>query len=332
MQGAGAHYIRDLLAGYGRPGLVCAPFLRITGKRPNLAWLLRQSRRTQDLPLSVQLLGSHAEHLAETAAALSAAGVDVVDLNLGCPSRQVNRKGVGAALLGEVDAISRILERMRAACRTRLSVKMRSGDGTPEHVMKLARVIQAAGADFLVLHPRTRAQGYQGIANWNLVKRVKSELRIPVVGNGDCWYAADVPRLMQQTGCDAIMLGRPALRNPFIFRQIEELLGGRRPLVPTGADVYGHIQRLAELFQREAAGTRSGPLGALKEQLRFLLRAIPQPERASIEQGALCAVTLDELWEALRPLPELPLWDLAAEGPLRLESTPVIETAAGSTV
>src|SRR5512142_1123292 len=135
---------------------------------------------------------------------------------------------------------------MRATCHCKLSVKVRSSDGEAEHMVRVARTIEAAGADFLIVHPRTRAQGYEGLADWGLVKRLKSSLTIPVVGNGDLWYAGDALRLMLTSGADAVMLGRAALRNPFIFRQIEELWTGKKPYVPTGADVVAHVERVAQ--------------------------------------------------------------------------------------
>lgn len=322
MHGVGAAKVRDLLASYGRPGLICAPFLRVTSQPPNLAWFREQIHRTRDLPLSVQVLGSHAEHLAAVARCLADAGVDVVDLNLGCPSRTVVRRGAGAALLGDLDDIRRIVASMRAACHARLSVKLRSGESDSGEVVQIAQAIESAGADYLVLHPRTRQEGYRGVADWQLVKLVKANVRIPVVGNGDCWYAADALRLLRASFADAVMLGRPVLRNPFILRQIDDLWAGRTPYCPTPSDVVRHVERLADLFRFELKRTRHGPAGALKEQIQFLLRAVPESTRRVMWRRAASASALDEVVEAVRPLQDLDEIDLAADGPLRLESTP----------
>jgi tRNA-dihydrouridine synthase len=301
---------------------VCAPFLRVTSQPPNLDWFRQQVQRTRDVPLSVQLLGSHAEHLAAAARCLSDAGVEIIDLNLGCPARIVVRRGAGSALLGQIEQIQRIVSAMRASCGTCLSVKFRSGDVDSSQVVQIARAIESAGADFMVLHPRTRLDGYRGVANWELVKLVKAQVSVPVVGNGDVWYAADALRLQQSSGADAVMLGRPVLRNPFIFRQIEDLRAGRVPFRPSARDVFEHTQRMAEILRVELKDTRAGPAGALKEQVQFLLRSVPQTARALLWRRASQATHVDAVVEAIRPLLDQTELDLAADGPYRFEPTP----------
>ena len=313
MQGVGAPTVRDLVAQLGRPGMVCAPFVRVTAQRPSVSWIRAQLQRTGDIPSSAQLLGSHPEHLALAAKVLADAGADVVDLNLGCPTRLADKKGVGAALLSHFDSIARILERMRAACRCKLSVKIRTTEGDVAAVFRVARIIEASGADILIVHPRTRSQGYQGRADWTTVTRLKSQLRIPVVGNGDLWYASDALRLLGQSGADAVMLGRPALRNPFIFRQIAELCAGKTPYVPVGMDVVRHIRRVAEWAQVDLARRYRGPNGAVKEHIQFILRAVPEPLRSAISQRAMRAVRLDEILTAIDPLCDVAQLDLAAD-------------------
>lgn len=322
LHGIGAGWVRDLWVSYAAPGVVCAPFLRVTAQSPNLEWFRQQVHRSRDVPLSVQLLGSHPQNLAAVARCLSDTGVDLVDLNLGCPARTVVRRGAGSALLGELDQIQRIVGAMRAACGTRLSVKFRSGDSDSTEVVRIARAIESAGADLLILHPRTRVEGYRGVANWDLVKLVKSHVKVPVVGNGDVWYAADALRLMRSSGADAVMLGRPVLRNPFILRQIDDLRAGRSPYLPTAADVLEHVSRLAEIFRAELKHTRSGPAGSLKEQIQYLLRALPEPTRRPLWRRAAQATDLEAVIEAIRPLLDHSDLDLGADGAQRLELVP----------
>lgn len=322
LEGVSGNAWRSLLVDYGSIGLICAPFLRITAQPPNIAWLRAQVQRTRELPLSMQLLGSHAAHLALAARALADAGADVVDLNLGCPARLIVNKGVGAGLLTQIDEIARIVAAMRAACPAQLSVKIRAGVDGFDDVLAIAQAIESAGADFLVLHPRTRQQGYSGVADWRIVRRVKSHLGIAVVGNGDLWYAADALQLMQTAGVDAVMIGRAALRNPFIFRQIEELRVGGAPYVPSGGDVVEHVERLAAMLTVELGRTHQGPSGALKEHVKYLLRAVPEAERCELWERAKRAASVAEIVEAIRPLGDLAVLDLAANGPLRLEMTP----------
>lgn len=322
MHGIGAASVRDLFAEYGSPGLICAPFLRVTAQPPSLGWFREQVHRSMDVPLSVQLLGSHPDHLASVARCLADAGVDVVDLNLGCPARTVVRRGAGAALLSDLEAIRRLVSVVRAGFTGRLSVKFRSGDASADGVVPIAQAIEASGADFLVLHPRTRLAGYSGVADWELVKLVKASVRIPVVGNGDCWYAKDALRLQTSSGADAVMIGRPSLRNPFIFRQLAELRAKQVPFHPSPADVFGHVRRLADIFRVELSHTRSGPAGALKEHLQFLLRAVPAPTRQALWTRAANAQEISDVVEAMRPLLDLEGLDLGADGPMRLEQTP----------
>ena len=321
MHGVGAPAMRDVIASLGRPGLMCAPFLRVTEQRPNADWIRKQIHRTSGVPLSVQLLGRHPEHLALATSILVDAGVEVVDLNLGCPTQSAMRKGVGAGLLSDVDAIKRVLAAMRAACSVRLSVKIRALDAAFD-VGGLAALIQEQGADFLIIHPRTQRQGYAGVADWALVKRAKQRVRIPVVGNGDLWYAEDALRLMRSTSVDAVMLGRPILRNPFLFRQIAELGAGKPAFVPGGIDILDHIRRLAEVAKHAPKPNRRGSEGPLKEQIQFLLRAIADPLRTSISQRTLRATSIDEVLVAVEPIADVPEVDLAANGPLRLEMSP----------
>ena len=323
MQGVSTAGVRDLVAHLGRPGMMCVPFVRVTAIRPSVKWLLTQVHRTENIPLCAQLLGNHAEHLAFAASVLSHAGASCIDLNLGCPTERANKKGVGAALLTRLDHIRHIVESMRAACTCKLSVKIRASEGDIEDSERVAQTIEAAGADFIVVHPRKRSQCYDGVADWSIVKRLKSSLRIAVVGNGDLWYAADAVRLMRESGANAVMLGRPALRNPFIFRQIEELCAGSAPYVPTGEDIVQHIQRLAERARMDLAERERGPEGAVKEQIQFLLRAVPEPLRSELWQSTMHALTLDEIVSALTPLREATELDLAADGPMRFEKAPV---------
>ena len=322
MHGAGAAGIRDLIGELGSPGIFCSPFLRITEQRPSASWLRERLHRTQGVALSAQLLGSHSANLAFATQVLVDAGVDVVDLNLGCPTRQALKKGVGAALLSDTSAISEIVMAMRAACRGCLSVKIRAADGPLDDVLRVAKVIEEAGADFLVIHPRTHGQGYGGVADWDVVKQVRAHVSVPVVGNGDLWYATDALRLMRGAGVDAVMIGRPALRNPYLFRQIEELRAGLTPFVPQGHHIIEHIRRLAELAELELQNRRHGPEGALKEQIQYLLRAVPEPLRSLLSQRTMRAVGVPQVISAIEPLGDVEQLDLEANGPLRLEASP----------
>jgi len=322
LHGIGAASIRDVIAECGAPGLFCAPFLRITEHRSDADWIRKQIHRTNGTPLSVQLLGRHPQNMATATKVLVDAGVEVVDLNLGCPTVKAMKRGVGAGLLSDISCIAQVVAAMRAACAVRLSVKIRVLDSEIDDVVEVALAIQREGADFLTIHPRTQRQGYAGVADWSLVKRVRERVTIPTVGNGDLWYAADAFRLMRSTGVDAVMIGRPILRNPFLFRQFDELRAGMPAFTPTGIDVVNFIRRLADVAQLVPKPNRRGPEGPLKEQIQFLLRAVPEPKQSELRERTLHANSIREVLAAIAPLADVEHLDLAADGPLRLEHMP----------
>jgi tRNA-dihydrouridine synthase B len=274
MEGVTNAAVRQVLASYGRIGLVCTEFVRISGERISPNYLARQVERLPDVPLSVQVMGNDPELMAQAGAVVAAAGADVVDLNLGCPTATAARKGVGAALLKEPERLARLLSTMRRGVPGLLSAKLRAGFDSTDEALRNARLVEDAGLDYLAIHPRRRVDHYSGVADWRIVTLLRRELRIPVIGNGDIWYARSALDMFEQTGCDAVMLGRPALRNPWIFRQIGELMAGQEPFRPTGADVARHLRRLADALIAHEPDSEALPLGPLKEQLRYLCRAV----------------------------------------------------------
>lgn len=273
MEGVTSAAVREVLASYGPIGLVCTEFVRISGGRISAAYLRKQVERLPTVPLSVQVMGNDPELMAEAGAVVARAGADVVDLNLGCPTACAARKGVGAALLKQPALLARLLSTMRKGVPGLLSAKLRAGFDTTDDAVSNARLVQDNGLDYLAVHPRRRVDHYQGTADWRIVARIKRELSIPVIGNGDIWYAAFALRMFEETGCDAVMLGRPALRNPWIFRQIAELLAGRETYRPTGVDLARHFLRLAEVLGAREPNA-CNPLGPLKEQLGYLCRSV----------------------------------------------------------
>jgi nifR3 family TIM-barrel protein len=305
MEGVTNAAVREVLASYGPVGLVCTEFVRIAGEKISRPYLERQVEKVPRVPLSVQVMGNDPELLAEAGAVVAQAGADVVDLNLGCPTSNAAKKGVGAALLKQPELLTRLLRTMRRSVPGRLSAKLRAGFDTTDEALRNAHLVEDSGLDFLAVHPRRGVDMYRGLADWRIVERVKRELRIPVVGNGDVWFAESALRLFELTNCDAVMIGRPALRNPWIFRQLSELLAGASPFKPTGNDLARHFQALAAALARRAEGPRYCPLGPLKEQLKYVYGAIPDalfPKRELLQQTTV-PLFLELLTEALTLLP-----------------------------
>jgi tRNA-dihydrouridine synthase B len=174
-------------------------------------------------PISAQLFGSNPSVLADAARMVEDLGFDLVDLNLGCPAKKVVKCNGGSGLLRDLPLIRQIFESVRAAVKIPFTVKFRAGWNDDEIVcVELARLAEDCGLGAVALHARTREQGYSGNARWEWIATVKQVVKIPVIGNGDIRSPEDACAMVAQTGCDAVMIGRMAPSNPWIFRQIEQ--------------------------------------------------------------------------------------------------------------
>jgi tRNA-dihydrouridine synthase B len=191
-------------------------------------------------PISAQLFGSDPQVMAEAARMVEGLGFDLVDLNLGCPAKKVVKCNGGSGLLRDLPAIGRIFEAVRAAVTIPFTVKFRAGWSDEEIVcVELARMAESCGLAAVALHARTREQGYSGQARWEWIAAVKDAVRIPVIGNGDIRSPEDACAMVTQTRCDAVMIGRTAPSNPWIFRQIQQ---------------YCKVHGAADAFVRPSSG------------------------------------------------------------------------------
>jgi nifR3 family TIM-barrel protein len=178
-------------------------------------------------PISAQLFGSDPHVMAEAARMVEGLGFDLVDLNLGCPAKKVVKCNGGSGLLRDLPAIGKIFEAVRSAVTIPFTVKFRAGWSDEEIVcVELARMAESCGLAAVALHARTREQGYSGSARWEWIAAIKDAVKIPVIGNGDIRSPEDACAMVSQTGCDAVMIGRTAPSNPWIFRQIEQYCAG----------------------------------------------------------------------------------------------------------
>jgi len=171
-----------------------------------------------EYPVSVQLFGSKPEVLAEAAWQAQAEGAVAIDLNMGCPAKQVVKTGAGAALMCSPETVKTILTRMRQRITCPLTIKIRSGwDEKQINAIEISKLAEDCGVDAITIHPRTKEQAFRGRADWNLIAEVKRAVRIPVIGNGDASTPSLIQKMLVDTGCDGVMVGRGALGNPWIF-------------------------------------------------------------------------------------------------------------------
>ena len=212
-------------------GLVCSEMISANG-------LVYQSSKTEQMlntvpeekPLSVQIFGSDPCILAEAAAIVESKGADIVDINFGCSVRKVIKTGSGAALMRTPDRAKALLAAVRKAIQIPLTIKIRSGwDASGREALHLARIAQDCGVDAIAVHPRTARQQFRGLADWSIIEAVKNSVDIPVIGNGDINSARDALKMIEETGCDAVMIGRKAIGNPAIFSRVLARLNGQEP-------------------------------------------------------------------------------------------------------
>jgi len=187
----------------------------------------------EEKPFSVQLFGSQPESMARAAQAAVEAGADLVDINMGCPVRKVAKTGSGAMLMENPENAAAVVKAVRLACPVPLTVKIRAG-WSPQRprALETARILEDCGVDGVTLHARYATQGYSGFADWSLIAELKSRLGIPLLGNGDAFDAREAVRMIRETGCDGVMIGRGAVGNPWIFQQAGDIQKGLPPRNP----------------------------------------------------------------------------------------------------
>ncbi|MBQ3125353.1 MAG: tRNA dihydrouridine synthase DusB [Clostridia bacterium] len=204
---------------------------------------------TGESPCAIQIFGSEPEIMAEIIPKVMEFEPDIIDINMGCPAPKIANNGDGSALMKTPELMGRIMRAVADASPVPVTAKIRKGWDS-DVAVECAKILEENGAAAVAVHGRTREEYYSGKADWDVIKRVKAELSIPVIGNGDIWSAGDAVNMFQYTGCDAVMVARGAQGNPWLFRQIKDAIDGKSVVLPDPKErlevALRHITRLIE--------------------------------------------------------------------------------------
>jgi nifR3 family TIM-barrel protein len=250
MAGVTDFTFRRLIKRRGGVGLSVSEFISVEGLTRSNPKSKRQMRfDEEERPFAVQIFGGQAPRMAMAAEIAEEIGADILDVNCGCPAPKVVKNGGGSGLLRDLPRLEEILKEIKKSISIPLTLKLRTGftDSTINCV-EVAKMAEAVGVEHIQLHGRTKEQGYKGLANWDLVAAIKQAVSIPVSGNGDVTTIDFALKRFKETGCDGILIGRGAMQNPWIFRQIQDVLEGREPYQPTLEEKQAVLLEFFELL------------------------------------------------------------------------------------
>lgn len=251
-------------------------------------------------PAAVQLFGYEPDVMAQAAKIAMEYSPDIIDINMGCPAPKIACNGSGSALMKNPDLCGKIVEAVKKTVPVPVTVKIRKGwDKNSVNAVEVAKICESAGADAITVHGRTREQQYMPSADWDIIAQVKRAVKIPVIGNGDVTSAESAAKMIEQTNCDLVMIGRAALGNPWIFSEISRLIGHDRPSLPVSnaekvSVLLRHIIKLCE-YKGEYNGMREA-----RKHVAWYFKGMPNAAAMRKEAGEL--ETFDDLIELCKKI------------------------------
>ncbi|MHB1001016.1 MAG: tRNA dihydrouridine synthase DusB [Armatimonadota bacterium] len=254
----------------------------------------------EERPVAVQIFGADPEIMAEAARKIEAAGADIVDINLGCPVPKVRKTGAGACLMENYDTARAVMSSVAGAVKIPVTIKTRKGPNEQQvTAVDIAKMAEDMGVAAVSIHGRTAAQGYSGTADWNIIAEVKQAVSIPVIGNGDVKSPEDASRMLKETGCDAVMIGRGSMGNPWIFGRTAHFLEtGELPPEPSIDDrifvAREHLRMMIDLHGEDRA------IREMRGQLAWYIKGMPGA--VQLRRTATQASNLEEMESALQDI------------------------------
>jgi nifR3 family TIM-barrel protein len=325
---------RRLVKQCGGVGLTVSEFISVEGLTRNNPKSNRQMRFYQnERPFAVQIFGGQPERMRMAAEMAQEIGADILDVNCGCPAPKVVKHGGGSGLLKDYPRLETILTEIKKAITIPLTIKIRAGfyDHTINAV-ETAKLAEECGAEHIALHGRTKEQGYRGLANWDLVKQIKEVVSVPVSGSGDVSTIQQAFDRFRETGCDGVLIGRGAMANPWIFRQIEETMHGREPFQPTLEDKRALLLEYFDMLREDMP--QLAAIGRMKQLAGQFTRGLQGGAlfRTALYHSHSVDEILDRISEYFETITAGKQYFGEAGSPLDLVEAPVLDSCDAASV